>query len=300
MSIIKSYSVGNGDMFYIKHNSDNFTIIDCCLSDDNKEDIVNELKNESSGDKIITRFISTHPDEDHIHQLNYLDDQMSIFNFYCVKNSVSKEEDKLWFKKYYELRDSGKAYYLNKDCRRCWLNRKDETRGSSGVEILWPDINNSDFMEALKTADESGEPNNISPIIQYSMNSGVTALWMGDIESDFMEKIKDEVSFEKSHILFAPHHGRKSGKVIKEWLNQINPDLIVIGEAASKDIDYYKGYNTITQNSSKDIVFDCVSGKVHVYVSNEGYDATFLSDEGLEDLTNHHYIGTLNLNDDDE
>ena len=26
MSIVKSLSVGNGDMFYIQHNSDNFTI----------------------------------------------------------------------------------------------------------------------------------------------------------------------------------------------------------------------------------------------------------------------------------
>ena len=29
MSIIKSISVGNGDLFYIKHGSSNFTIIDC-------------------------------------------------------------------------------------------------------------------------------------------------------------------------------------------------------------------------------------------------------------------------------
>ena len=28
MSIIKSISVGNGDLFYIKHGSSNFTIID--------------------------------------------------------------------------------------------------------------------------------------------------------------------------------------------------------------------------------------------------------------------------------
>lgn len=34
MSIIKSFSVGNGDMFYIDHNSENFTIIDCNLIDD--------------------------------------------------------------------------------------------------------------------------------------------------------------------------------------------------------------------------------------------------------------------------
>lgn len=30
MSVVKSFSVGEGDMFYIDHNSDNFTTIDCC------------------------------------------------------------------------------------------------------------------------------------------------------------------------------------------------------------------------------------------------------------------------------
>jgi len=36
MSIVKALSVGHGDMFYIVHNSDNFTIIDCCLSEYNR------------------------------------------------------------------------------------------------------------------------------------------------------------------------------------------------------------------------------------------------------------------------
>jgi hypothetical protein len=49
MVIVKSFSVGNGDMFYIKHGSDNFSIIDCCLTDENKKIIVNEIKNESKG-----------------------------------------------------------------------------------------------------------------------------------------------------------------------------------------------------------------------------------------------------------
>jgi hypothetical protein len=31
MSIVKSFSVGDGDMFYILHNSSNFTIIDCFI-----------------------------------------------------------------------------------------------------------------------------------------------------------------------------------------------------------------------------------------------------------------------------
>jgi glyoxylase-like metal-dependent hydrolase (beta-lactamase superfamily II) len=65
MSVIKSYCVGNGDMLHIEHGSDNFTIIDCCLSEDTEDDILDEI--ESLGKKKgITRFISTHPDDDHI------------------------------------------------------------------------------------------------------------------------------------------------------------------------------------------------------------------------------------------
>lgn len=46
MSVIKSFSVGNGDMFYIKHDTDNFTIIDCNLIDDVKDDILDEIDNQ--------------------------------------------------------------------------------------------------------------------------------------------------------------------------------------------------------------------------------------------------------------
>ena len=38
MSIIKSIAVGNGDMFYIKHGSSNFTIIDCNMDEENKKE----------------------------------------------------------------------------------------------------------------------------------------------------------------------------------------------------------------------------------------------------------------------
>ena len=88
MSIIKSFSVSdnngeNGDMFYIQHGSNNFTIIDCCLSDQTKKNIVDEIIEKRTG-KNITRVISTHPDEDHISGLEYLDSRINILNFYCV------------------------------------------------------------------------------------------------------------------------------------------------------------------------------------------------------------------------
>ena len=90
MSKVKSFSVGNGDMFYIRHNSDNFTTIDCCLTDDVKDDILNEIGTESA-DMSITRFISTHPDDDHIKGLVDYDNKFGILNFYRVDNDTTKK-----------------------------------------------------------------------------------------------------------------------------------------------------------------------------------------------------------------
>lgn len=104
MSIIKSFSVCDdngeaGDMFYIKHNSSNFTIIDCCLNCEDRESIVSEIIDEKRNKNII-RVISTHPDEDHICGLDFLDDRIGIVNFYCVENKASKESESESFNLY--------------------------------------------------------------------------------------------------------------------------------------------------------------------------------------------------------
>ena len=67
MSTVKSFATGEGDTYYIQHGSDNFTIIDCRMAED-RDDILEELKDQSA-EKGITRFISTHPDDDHIRGL---------------------------------------------------------------------------------------------------------------------------------------------------------------------------------------------------------------------------------------
>ena len=292
MSIIKSFSVGNGDTFYIKHGSDNFTIIDCNLDETNKEKITDELINESKN-KGITRFISTHPDEDHIKGIEYLDEKMNIRNFYCVKNNATKDDESDSFKKYKDLRDSDCAFYIKKGCSRKWMNQRDEVRSSSGISILWPDENNENFKNALKEANEGKSPNNISPIIKYSLEDGVTALWMGDLETDFMESIKDEIEFPSVNILFAPHHGRKSGKVPEDILQKLDPDVVIIGEAKSKDLNYYSKYNTITQNSAGDIIFECLTNEINIYVSNTNYEVDFLKKK--EKKSYDGYIGTIEI-----
>ncbi len=74
----------------------------------------------------------------------------------------------------------------------------------------------------------------------------------------------------------------------------MDPKLIIIGEAPSEHLNYYAGYDTLTQNSAWDITLDCVSSKMHIYVLNKNYSVDFLDNEYK---TNSYgkYIGTLSV-----
>lgn len=292
MTIVKSFSVGNGDMFYIKHNSDNFTIIDCNLTEETADSIIGELKTESKGKRIV-RFICTHPDQDHFGGIELLDDAMPIRNFYVVKNQALKDTETESFKRYCELRDGDKAFYIFKGCSRKWMNLKDDTRGASGIEILWPDTNNEDFQEALAACEAGESYNNTSAVIRYELANGASIMWLGDLETDFMERITDHIKLEKTTILFAAHHGRDSGKVPNSWLEKLDPQIIVIGEAPSRHLHYYTGYKKITQNSAGDITMECVGDKVHFYVSNPNYTHDGLDGEKMSTISN--YIGSITV-----
>lgn len=304
MSIIKSYAVHDengepGDMFYIKHGSSNFTIIDCCIVEENRKRISDEIIQEENG-KHITRFISTHPDEDHICGLSYLDERIKILNFYCVKNAATKSDPSDSFKYYCKLRDDeDKHYFVYKNCKRKWMNDNDENDGknygSSGINFLWPDTSDANFKEAQKLAVDGAEYNNLSPIFTYSVKDGIDVMWMGDMEHDFLEKIKSKITWPEVDVLFAPHHGRDSGKVPDDVLKKLKPQIIVIGEAPSKHLNYYSGYNTITQNSAGDIVFNCDGSRVHVYAANYSYscDTPFLEDDKVYNNAYGHYLGSF-------
>lgn len=298
MSLIKSFSVGNGDMFYIRHGSANFTVIDCCLPDDRADAILDEIEEQQKGTVNglgrVKRFISTHPDQDHISGLERFDDRFGYVNLYFVKNQATKSNGTADFKRYKKLRDGDKAYYAKREITRRWINEAGDSRGSSGIFFRWPVVTNQHFKAALKEAEDGGSPNNISPIIRYSLKGGAAVMWMGDLETDFMEKVGDSVTLEVSHVLFAPHHGRKSGRVPKTWLKAIDPTIIVVGEAPSDELTYYDGYDTITQNSAGDIVFECRAGKTHVFVSKSSYSVDFLTKEdGVRNQHECYYIGSF-------
>jgi beta-lactamase superfamily II metal-dependent hydrolase len=300
MSMVRSFTVGNGDMFYIRHGSDNFTIIDCQLFGEHKEWLTEEIKEESAK-KGITRFISTHPDEDHIEGLKHLDDAISIVNFYVVKNAATKVDETESFKHYCQLRDGIHAYYVEKGCARRWLNQGGEGRGSSGINILWPDTANTHFKAALKEAAAGTKFNNISLVARYEITDGISFMWIGDLETKFMEDILDSIDLLETTVVFAPHHGRKSGKLPDKWLDKLKPKIIVIGEAKSRNLYYYGGYNKITQTRAGDITFVTDGKKLHCYASYKAYGKRdWLKDEGKKNeefgkRDTDYYIGTLNI-----
>ena len=295
MSKVKSISVGNGDMFYINHNSDNFTIIDCCLTDDVKDDILDEIETESLG-KGIKRFISTHPDDDHIKGLVEYDDKFGILNFYRVDNNTTKkgtETDD--FKRYKILRDdSKKSFELKKGCKRKWMNESDDERDGAGLYCLWPITDNNLYKEASKTAADGGSPNNISPAIKYLVGK-FSFLWMGDMETDMQEEFDKKVTNTHTTIVFAPHHGRKSGHIPSSLMDKLTPKLVIVGEAPCDELDYYSEYDTITQNTAGDILFETNGDYLDVFVSESGYTKT----DGMVQNTNHgkhdgmKYLGSV-------
>lgn len=293
MSVVKSYAVGNGDMFYVRHYSDSFTIIDCNLSEDNAGVIIKDLEKAASG-KGIQRFICTHPDGDHFGGIERLDDALPITNFYVVRNQAVKDKDTTSFTRYCELRDGTKAFYLEKGVRRKWMNLGDEARPSAGIQILWPDTANEHFQRALAACDAGESYNNTSAVIRYSIEGGASFLWLGDLETEFMEKVTDSISLQKTTVVFASHHGRASGKIPDPWLEKLKPQIIVIGEAPSRALHYYTGYQTITQNSAGDITMHCVGDKVHFYVTNPNYERPkSLKNEGQS--AHQGYLGSLTV-----
>lgn len=116
---------------------------------------------------------------------------------------------------------------------------------------------------------------------------------MGDLETEFMEAIEHELTFPTVDLLFAPHHGRDSGRIPSSMLEKISPKIIIVGEAACEHLHYYPGYNTITQNSAGDILFECVDGVVHIFTSNE-YSVDYLEDQGRT-WPGYYYLGSLAL-----
>jgi len=173
------------------------------------------------------------------------------------------------------------------------MNEIDEHRGSADINILWPDPSHDSFIAALEVAEDGGTANNICPIIRYSLNNGGSAIWFGDLETDFLTGIEDAVTITSRRSSSPRTMDASRASYPRLWLEALDPKIVVIGEAASEHLDYYRGFDTITQNSAGDIAFNLHEDKVDVHVSSDTYTADFLDEEGEDDLDGLLYIGSV-------
>ncbi len=278
ISIVKSFSFPDGeirgDMFYIQHNSSNFTVIDCYLKDGEdrncrENEIINEIVN-ASRNKRIHRFISTHPDNDHILGLKELDEAWGITKFYAVENNIPADNADESLSTYIRLK-SKKCRQIERGVTPKYQNEGDDRIYSSNLNFEWPILASEKFKTALESVAKGGSPNNISCITTYRAGQGTVYMWMGDLETDMQQEYYDycKGNIPQVDILFQPHHGRKSGAVPNDLLKALNPKLIVIGNAPSEYIDYGNPDITITQNTAGDIVFVNHMFCVDIYTQNQ-------------------------------
>lgn len=78
-------------------------------------------------------------------------------------------------------------------------------------------------------------------------------------------------------------------------MDKLKPKLVIVGEAPSDELDYYSEYDTITQNTAGDILFETNGDYLDVFVSESGYAKT----DGMVQNTNHgkhdgmKYLGSV-------
>ena len=173
------------------------------------------------------------------------------------------------------------------------MNQSDDDRSSAGLSVLWPDTSNLEFLDALVSCEAGLSCNNTSAVVRYALNGGASVLWLGDLETAYMESIVDEIELPKTTVVFAAHHGRKSGKIPDNWLEKLDPQIIIIGEARTRELDYYTGYEKITQNRAGDITMHLESNKVHFYTSNPAFKKPHWNDEKQTRFEN--YIGSVTV-----
>lgn len=328
MSTVHFLNVGKGDCTLIEHASKHITVVDICKG--NYEPLTKPLTYAEAtaaaldeavarikgnfgmskkttnpisylkdvGVRSVFRFILTHPDMDHLDGFDALLNQFTVSNYWDsgvrkskpdFKNSIAyKEQD--WDR--YEGVCNGKEKGItlltkNAGGRFKYANRKEDgTGGGDGLYILAPD-------NALaEAANSNGDVNDASYVLLYR-SAGGRILIPGDAHDETWEYViehyKEDV--ENCSVLFAPHHGRKSGRKF-DFLDVVKPKITFFGCASSGDLAYNawsaRNLRVVTNNQAGNIVMECGFGQIDVYVENSVFAEA--SDCDLEIKNSQGYV----------
>ena len=237
--------------------------------------------------KDIFRFILTHPDMDHMDGIKDFFDEFNVINFWDTDNTkeISNKvatggyniDD---WKFYKEIRDSKIT-----PCNRLtyYSGNRNQYYNDDFIEILSP------TSEILMTCNDYENWNDSSYVILFTPPRSNGRKWKilfaGDSEDCTWEQIianhSDKV--KDIDILFAPHHGRDSGRSY-EFLKTLRPKTTLFGNASSKHLAYgcYRSNVKITNNQAGYVILDVSENTLKIYVKNFEFARDFRAKRSWE------------------
>ena len=325
MPIIHTLNVKNGDCTIFEHTSGRRTMLD--ISAGNIESPIDKSIQEglsiskpmgnfgmcnkptnpidylkgTIGKTSLFRFISTHPDMDHLDGFNRLATEISIGNFWDsgarktkpdFEGSPYKEEDWDRYVKFRDAKEKG-VTTISKlaDARFMFANLNDDGNCcGDGLYILAPN------QELVDTANETEDFNDCSYVILYRSTGGKVII-AGDAHDKTWEYILEnhEDDIKDCKFLLAPHHGRKSGRDYS-FLDIMKPKLTLFGCAPSEHLAYsawkYRNLVYVTQNQCGNMVLQTSDGHLDVYIENEKFASKVKQDTHQNEI-GYFYIWKL-------
>lgn len=301
MPTIHCLTVGEGDCTIIEHGSGRLSMVDICggnlprarsarasLAGDSNlkgsfrmcDSPTNPLDYlAANGFARIWRFISTHPDMDHLDGFDALMENVSVCNFWDHGARKQKPNFSGWryreadWDRYVRVRDGKESQTTVVKALQAskfkYANSDDEAGNGDYLTICAPS------RRLVEQCNEAQEFNDASYIIVYRCAGGRVVLagdaddlaWKCAIEG-YPELLRN-VGF-----LLAPHHGRDSGRD-RSFLSHLRPRLSLLGCAPSEYLAYDAWRNRnlayYTQNQCGNVVVEGVKDGLEVYIQNEEF-----------------------------
>lgn len=232
----------------------------------------NDIRDRGEG---VWRFISTHPDMDHLSGLKRLDDEVEISEFWdTFHNKTLSSNPNEWperfdmgdWKRYEKIRHEETGHHHTQPLR----GTKTSTWNEDDIDILHP---SPAYVQQLneKCANYSNPKyNELSYVLKVNTEAGAILL-PGDIDSD--EPWEDILNYcgdqlGDVRVLKAAHHGRKNG-FHADAVRAMDPDYVILSVGKKNNHDAHGRYRRVC-NDDTEIYSTRQHGRIMVSVSESG------------------------------
>jgi beta-lactamase superfamily II metal-dependent hydrolase len=243
----------------------------------------------------IFRFISTHPEMDHLDGLDALFNKMPVVNFWTT--GVVRDDPEFGLGCRFKLEDWNR--YLNArgghiqgttslrkrfpDFNFKYASRDDDAGNGVGdqLHILSPDD------RLVQLAEQDGDTNDASFVISLTTPAGRVII-PGDAHDRTWRHVlaTNPQWVQNCALLLAPHHGRDSEREY-EFLGHLNPKLTLMGCVQSEHSGCAawsrRNLPTISNTQAGNIRVDFYPGQMSVWVENAAYARKRCGTEPLPD-----------------